>query len=272
MEAYLAENAVARVFLSRQDDPTPQIRDHSNMARAYAALGAEGLEEVNRLMVKEAGQLGFGDPRILSADTTAQELLIGYPNEPGILRGIAQRCLRALSRLQKKGVQGGEAAIEQAKTIVRSVKERHLFAKGKEEKQQVFSRIIHETEHLMDHTTQVVKGLRQSADRVMQGAIDKLTAMKDVAVRLIPQVIHWMTTGVVAKGKILHAGLTQARAIVRNKAGKKVACGLQSRINRIGGGYRFGSLLLSSPDESKMPLVALASDRKLFGEKTVPEL
>lgn len=76
----------------------------------------------------------------------------------------------------------------------------------------------------------------------------------------------------VAKGKILHAGITQARAIVRNKAGKKVEFGLQYLINRIGGGYLFGSLLLSSPDESKMPLVSLAAYRKIFGEKAVPQL
>jgi hypothetical protein len=35
-----------------------------------------------------------------------------------------------------------------------------------------------------------------------------------------------MSTGVVAQGKILHAGITQARSIVRNKAGKKVEFGL----------------------------------------------
>ncbi|MBI4639968.1 MAG: hypothetical protein HY731_04700, partial [Candidatus Tectomicrobia bacterium] len=34
----------------------------------------------------------------------------------------------------------------------------------------------------------------------------------------------------------------------------------------------FGRLLLSCPDEAKMPLVALAEYRKLFGEKTAPEL
>lgn len=76
--------------------------------------------------------------------------------------------------------------------------------------------------------------------------------MKEVTARLIPQILQWMTTGVVAKGKILHAGITQARAIVRNKAGKKVEFGLQYLINRIGGGYLFGSLLLSSPNESEI--------------------
>lgn len=272
MEAYLAENVVARVFLSKQDDPQPQIRDHSNIARACAALGTEGLEEINQLIVKEAVRLGFGDPSVLSADTTVQELPIGYPNEPGILGGIAQRCLRALGRLAKKGGQGLESAIEQAKTILRSVKEHHLFAKDKEEKQRVLTRILQETEQLMAHTTPVVQEVAQSTDRVKQAVANTLQAMREVAARLIPQVIHWMTTGVVAKGKILHAGITQARAIVRNKAGKKVEFGLQYLINRIGGGYLFGSLLLACPDESKMPLRALAAYRKIFGEKAAPEL
>ena len=96
MEAYLAENVVARVFIGRQGDPRPQIRDHSNIARAYAALGKEGVDEINALVLHVAQDLGYADVSILSSDTTAQELPIGYPNEPGILRGLAQRCGRAL--------------------------------------------------------------------------------------------------------------------------------------------------------------------------------
>ena len=46
-EAYVSENVVARIFIGRQDDPTPQMRDHSNIARAYAALGEDGVEESN---------------------------------------------------------------------------------------------------------------------------------------------------------------------------------------------------------------------------------
>ena len=42
LEAYVAENAVARVFIGRQDISKAQIRDHSNIARAYAALGKDG--------------------------------------------------------------------------------------------------------------------------------------------------------------------------------------------------------------------------------------
>ena len=73
---------------------------------------------------------GFADVRILSSDTTAQELPIGYPNEPGILRGLAQRCGRALAKLKTRAVVGVETALAQVQTILRTVKEHHLFAKG----------------------------------------------------------------------------------------------------------------------------------------------
>jgi hypothetical protein len=96
MEAYLAENVVARVFMGRHRDVQAQIRDHSNIARAYAALGQAGIDEVTHLVIKQAHAFGFVDEGVISSDTTAQELAIGYPNEPGILRGLAQRCGRAL--------------------------------------------------------------------------------------------------------------------------------------------------------------------------------
>ena len=51
MEAYLAENVVARVFIGRTDTPRAQIRDHANIARAYVALGKDGVDEVNALIL-----------------------------------------------------------------------------------------------------------------------------------------------------------------------------------------------------------------------------
>lgn len=283
MEAYLAENVVARVFIGCQDQLKPQIRDHANIARALGALGAEGVEEVNRLVVREAARLGFGDASRLSGDTTAQELPIGYPNEPGILRGVAQRCGRALRRLKEKGVGVVETAVEQGKAVVEtalrrgqqvigSVKEYHLFAKGKEEKQQSLERIIEQTERLMEATGQVVEQINEKGNRVRRSAKERLQQMRAVVSVLIPQIQHWMRTGQVAAGKILHAGITQAKAIVRHKAGKKVEFGLPYLINRIGGGYVFGVLLNQCPDESKMPLLSLKEYRKIFGPEATPEL
>src|SRR3989442_8329290 len=165
MESYLAENVVARVFMGRQDALRPQIRDHANIARAYAALGKEGVDEINALMLHVAKDFGFADVSILSADTTAQELPIGYPNEPGILRGVAQRCGRALAKLTTRGVLGVDAALAQVQTILMTVKEHHLFAKGQEEKRQVLTRLLTEVGQLVVQTRPLVKGPEENPDR-----------------------------------------------------------------------------------------------------------
>jgi hypothetical protein len=272
MEAYVSENVVARVFISRQGDPTPQIRDHANIARVYGALSQEGLDDLNTLILHEAKSHGFADPTILSSDTTMEELPIGYPNEPGILRGLAQRCLRALDKLGKQGVLGVEEAVAQAQQVLRSVKEHHLFAKGKTVKAQVLQRIMAETRQLLASTDGLVERLGRPPEAVTRVALGTLRRMSEVARELLPQIVHWLTTGKVAKGKILHAGLTQAVSVVRNKAGKRVEFGLPYLISRLGGGYLFGTLLSRAPDEAKMPLEALSAYRDRFGAQATPGL
>src|SRR5918997_683669 len=272
MEAYLAENGVARVFIGRQRDVQAQIRDHSNIARAYAALGQAGIDEVTHLVIKQAHRFGFVDEGVISSDTTAQEVAMGYPNEPGILRGLAQRCGRALMRLKKRGAQGLDAALAQTETILRSVKEHHLFTKGREEKRQVLTRILTEVGELMVQTRPLVERLSASWDRVIQSARARLMAMHEVIKPLMGQIVHWLTTGNVATNKIVHVGIPQARALVRNKPGKKTEFGLAYLISRLGGGYVFGERIAANADERQMPLKALAGYREIFGPKATPEL
>jgi len=272
MEAYLAENVVARLFVGCHQHVQAQIRDHSNIARAYAALGKAGIDEVTHLVIKQAHGFGFVDEGVVSADTTAQELAIGYPNEPGILRGLAQRCGRALMRLKKRGVQGLEAALEQTETILRSVKEHHLFTKGKTEKREVLTRILKEVGTLIGQTRVIAAAVQGRSDRVIQNAHSRLVAMQDVIKVLMGQIVHWVSTGKVAANKIVHVGFPQARAIVRNKAGKKTEFGLGYLISRLGGGYVFGERIVANADERQMPLKALAGYREIFGQEATPEL
>jgi len=185
---------------------------------------------------------------------------------------VAQRCGRALTKLKRRGVVGVETALEQVQTILRSVKEHHLFAKSQGEKRQVLTRLLTEVGQWMVQTRLMVKRLGQRRDRVTQRATATLTAMHEVAKQLVPQIVQWMLTGVVAKGKIVHAGLTQARAIVRHKAGKPVELGLPYLLNRLGGGYVFGTMIRGVVDESKMPLQALAGYRDIFGAHATPTL
>lgn len=60
----------------------------AHIARAYIALDKDRVEEVNARLLRVTKGYGFANVGLVSSDTTAQGLPIGYPNEPGILRGL----------------------------------------------------------------------------------------------------------------------------------------------------------------------------------------
>lgn len=272
MEEYLRENVVARLFLGMEHQLEAHIRDHANIARAVEALGAEGIAEVNQLVVKQSQTLGFSSTEVLSSDTTVQEPAMGYPNEPGILKGLAERCERALRKLQKRGVEGAAEAIEKTKEIYRLVKEHHLFAKGKEAKDELLGGMMTCTRELMGQAEQIIKQLGELCGRVVASATGKLKEMGEVAALLLPQIEQWIKTGMVAKGKIIHAGLREARAIVKRYGGKKVRFGYKWLIHRLKGGYIFGRRVEATADERQMPLESLKDYREVFGQEQTPKM
>jgi hypothetical protein len=272
MEASRAEHVVARVCIGRQGDPRPQMRDHSTMARASAALGQEGVDESTARSLHVAQAWGYADVRLLSSDTTAQELPMGYPNAPGSLRGLAQRCGRACVQRKARAVVGGEAARAQVPTILRTGKEPPLFAKSRGAKRQGVTRLWTEGGQVVVQTRPRVTRLGQRRDRVTQRATAPLVALPEVAKRLLPQIVPWSTTGVVAQGKIVPAGVTQARALGRHTAGREVECGRPYLLRRLGGGSLLGTLLHGGVDESQMPLQARAGSRAICGAPATPAL
>jgi hypothetical protein len=272
MEEYSAENVVARVFLDLVANPLPHLRDHSNIARAQAALGTAGWQQINHLVVTEAVRLGFGKPQLLSSDTTVQEPQIGSPHEAGILRGIAQRVYRAAVKLKTRGYQHAQAAIEKAKEVFGRGKDYPLFAKTKHAKDQALKKILSHSKQLIPSSRQVIKQVGVASPKGAHAAGAKLRQMREVSGVLLPQIEQWMKTGKVARHKILHPGITQARARVKKRAGKKVAFGLKWLINRIPGGYIFGKVVDARADERKMPLAALQNYREVFGEQASPEM
>ncbi len=272
MEAFLAENAAARVFVDWEHHASMKVRDHSNIARIMESLGEDGIKELNALIVRQAVALGFGDTKTLSADTTAQELPIGYPHEAGILKGLAERCSRALEKLKGKGKRGLKKAQELGQAIVFKAKEYHLFAKTKERKDAILRTMVRQTRKLLWEAEVVSARFSKDTTRVVSSACGQLDKMASVGRQLLPQILYWLKTGTVAKGKIIHAGLTNARAIVRNKVGKKVEFGLQYLVCAIGGGYMFAELIDKPTGETKMPMKALAAYQSVFTEETVPEL
>ena len=271
-EAYMAENAVGRLFVGVDNCAAIQVRDHSTIGRIRAGLGAAGLDALNALVVRQAASLGFANPEVLSADTTAQELSIGYPHEAGILRGMAARCLRAAERLRCHGKRKLGKVYDAATGLIANAKEYHLFAKTTERKTELIEAMVRQTRRMLKASRDVAGRLASSSSQGTRRATSVLRAMAEVGDKLLPQIDYWLRTGNVAKDKILHAGLPMARSIVRNKAGKKVEFGIQQLIMSIGGGYLLGRSILIRMGESKMPLLALQTYREVFGATATPTL
>ena len=270
MEEYISESVVARRFLDLPDGALAQVRDHSAIARAEAALGAEGKAAVNVLVLKTAEQLAFTDRQTLSADTTVQEPAIGYPNEPGILRGWAERIERALKKLKGRGVKAAQAGLAQAKEIYRGVKHHHLFAKTKAEKQQVLTELVAHSEALSELAQAISQQVSTRCGRVKQRAAATLQQLVEVAHTLLPQIQQWLKTGKVATEKIIHPGISAARAIPKGRG--HVKFGMKWLINRLAGGYLFGERVAARADENKMPEAALQAYRHVFGAQATPKL
>jgi hypothetical protein len=270
MEKYSSESVVARRFLDLTEQQLMHVRDHSAIARAEAALGAEGKAAVNALIISTAQELGFAKSEILSADTTVQEPVIGYPNEPGILRGMAERIERNLKKLTAGGVKLAQAGIEKAKEIYKSVKQHHLFATTKEERKKLLEHLVKQSAALISTTKGVIQQVSPRCGQCKQKAAAKLQRMVEVSQQLLPQIKQWMKTGKVATEKIIHVGITAARAIVRGRG--RVKFGMKWLINRLAGGYLFGHRVEARADENKMPEESLNDYRKLFGEEATPQL
>ena len=270
MEKYLSESVVARRFLDLTETTQMHVRDHANIARAEAALGAAGKEAVNALLLHQAKELNFTNGKVLSSDTTVQEPALGYPNEPGILKGWAERLARSFQKLAARGVAGAQAGRAQTQEIIRQVKQHHLWAKTKEEKKALLTKLVDTSQALLKQTQEIMQQVSPRCGQAKQKAVAKLQEMVAVGRRLLPQIKHWLATGKVAAGKIIHVGLREARAIVKGK--RQVKFGFKWRLNRLAGGYVFGRRVGAQADEQRQPAGALKDYRQVFGKAATPEM
>ncbi|NOT56593.1 MAG: hypothetical protein HOP18_18500, partial [Deltaproteobacteria bacterium] len=198
MEEYISESVVARRFLELTEPEVKQLRDHASIARAEAALGAEGKAAVNALVIHTAEQHKFTDGQILSSDTTVQEPAIGYPHEPGIVKGWAQRIERALRKLKARGVKAAAEGIAHAQAIYRQVKAHHLFAQTQAEKQRIVTELVTQSTALQETAQAVIAQVSARCGQVKQRAVATLRRLVAVSQTLLPQITQWLTTGKVA--------------------------------------------------------------------------
>jgi hypothetical protein len=264
-EDQIAHYAPARYLCDLMDSDL--TLDHVTIFEFTQMLGEKGMEALNKAILKTAVDHGLLDPSILMSDTTAQEAMIPYPNEVGLMSRYTELAKKAIGKLGGKFNSIKRKIKETAEKVKGLVRNSHLFAKTKEEKGKVGRKIYHTVKEIQKEIDDLLKNGHALSSKAGKQLVDLQSVMGD----LMPQIWHFFKTGFVASKKLIHLQIPSLYAIVRGKAGKKVEFGLKWGISRIGSGFIQGFLLTDYRNGSDQTfcIEALKQHQAVFGK--VPE-
>jgi len=234
-------------------------------------MGEEGIKLINQYVVELAVKQKLADPKMLVADTTAQEAPIPYPNEMGLM-GSFLTSVAAATRKVGRGLKGFvEQTVSQFKAARQKVREYRLFAKTKESKHRVMRQMITIVKNLNEHLGRALGAPAAQGGKLRKYAIvakGKLVGLHETMSKLLPQIRYWIRTGFVANGKIISLHIPQLYSIVRGKVGKAVEFGLSWGIRRLAGGYLLATLAQDRRElqDTKFALRAVKDHIALFGK------
>ena len=223
--------------------------DHVTIFDFMKMLGPSGIEEINKKILGIAKNHKLIDPMEVLSDTTAQEAMIPYPNEVGLMNRYMDLVKKGIGKLGGKFQSFKKTIKVTWKEVKGLVRNSHLFAKTVEEKRKVGKKLY----HVISEVQTEIASLLSTGSKLTSKAGKEITRLSEVMEDLLPQMLHFLETGFVANKKIIHLQMEKLYSIVRGKAGKKVEFGLKWGINRIGGGFVQGFLMKN---------VAHASDKK----------
>lgn len=236
-------------------------------------LGEDGMNRLNEYAVKDAVKQGLADPRVIVADTTAQEASIPYPNEMGLMATF-------LTALAAASTKAGGALKAFAKKVAdkfqagkKRLREYRLFAKDKTK--QAKNKLVAEMATLAEQVNSKLKVALASAEAHKQRLVGyskvahaKASQLCQTMEKLLPQIRYWLKTGRVAANKIISVHVPELYSIVRGKIGKTVEFGLQWGITRLKGGFLLATMGKNRRDvvDPRFAVRAVDDATVLFGK------
>ena len=212
--------------------------DHVTIFDFTKMLGDEGLSAINGEILRVAQTHGLLDPSVLMADTTAQEAKIPYPTEVGLMSRYTSLAAKNLRKLGGKFLPMRGKIKETVKKVKGLVRNAHLFAKTTEQKRKIARKLY----HVVNAFHGQIKGALKTGHTLSSKAGSEISRLTEVMSALLPQMLHYLKTGFVANGKIIHLQMSELYSMVKGKAGKSAEFGLKWGINRLGGGFLTGYL------------------------------
>lgn len=242
-------NAGVRLLcgLEQSDETT----DRTSIQDFRSHLGAEGVEELNAIIVRAAKEAGFTDGALCASDTTVQESPIAYPTEVGHMKNIAEKLLGIASKIKKGTSKKLGELFEKVKNLFTDIR---LYTRGKTEA--ALERKKKLGEALQKTVAKMERLVRNQISKMGGAAKAKYSGQMELYRKMLSQIRQWQKTNFHPNGKIISLWLQDARAITRNKAGKMTEFGRRWIITRLTMGYIIGTVctrLGSGADTGLMP-------------------
>jgi hypothetical protein len=227
-------------------------------------------------VVKEAVDEGLADPKVVAADTTAQEASVPYPNEMGLMATFMTAVSAASTKVGtalRGFLQKAAGFFERAK---RKVREYRLFAKmrTKEAKDRMvatMASVVEAVQRRLEQAMVAAEAQKERLARHSRVAWAKLARLSGTMKRLLPQIRYWLKTGRVAANKIISLHIPELYSVVRGKVGKAVEFGRNWGITRLRGGFLLATVAKDRRElvDNRFAIQAVHDHARLFGRVPV---
>jgi len=160
--------------------------------------------------------------------------------------GLLASFFRTTTKLAKRSGQTVKGAFKSVEAKMQKgmkhLRTYRFFAKSKEERQTLIRKAVVIAKSVGKKLKKsIVDSPKVRAKGANEASRNKLKKMLTTMERLVPQIESWLTTGFVAKNKIVNLMMPLLRSIPRGKVGKDVEFGIKWGIQRIGGGFVMGT-------------------------------
>ena len=236
-------------------------------------LGEDGMKRLNEYVVTEAVEEKLADPKVLVADTTAQEAVIPYPNEMNLMATFLTAIAAASTRAGGALKAFGAAMATKFAAGKKRLRGFRLFAKekSKQARMKLTSEMTNVVEEVQRHLARALRAAEPHKQRLVKYAKvahAKAKQLHDAMTKLLPQIRYWIKTGFVAANKVISIHIPELYSIVRGKAGKKVEFGLHWGISRLRGGFLLARVAANRRElvDARFAVTAVDDHIALFGK------
>jgi len=240
VEEEILGNAIYQVFCGRTIIPNWKCPDHTNIEKFRNRLSPETQRTLTNYVTKLAEKLGFTNFKNLDIDSTAQEANMAYPSDASLLSKLGTMSKKVISYFKEKK----DKAVENIDVNIKEIKKKaaayFFMAKNTaiEKKQAAFKALYEvvkaEVEPIIDYCKSLTKDQIENLPWNIRKTVEKITENTE---QYFKDVLHFIKTNTMKKGKMLSFHLKDVACIIKGKAGKAKEFGRVFQLGRLIGNF-----------------------------------